>query len=69
MEKIKVWFDPKGDYLEVMFEQKKGYSRDTAVDQVMEKVDTKGNVIGFSIMKVSSLKEHPLDVVLSKTGK
>lgn len=35
----------------------------------MEKVDMEGNVIGFSIMKVSSLKEHPLDVILSKAGK
>lgn len=69
MEKIKVWFDPEGDYLEVMFEQKEGYFRETAVDQVMEKVDMKGNVIGFSIIKVSALKEHPLDVTLSKVGK
>lgn len=68
MEKIKVWFDPEGDYLEVMFEQKEGYFRETDIDQVMEKVDVQGNVIGFSIMKVSSLKEHPLDVVLSKAG-
>ena len=69
VEKIKVWFDPEGDYLEVMFEQKEGYFRETAIDQVMEKVDVQGNVIGFSIMKLSSLKEHPLDVVLSKAGK
>ena len=69
MEKVKVWFDPEGDYLEVIFEQKEGYFRETDVDQVMEKVDMEGNVIGFSIMKVSSLKEHPLDVVLSKAGK
>lgn len=69
MEKVRVWFDPEGDYLEVMFEQKEGYFRETAVDQVMEKVDMQGNVIGFSIMKVSSLKEHPLDVILSKAGK
>lgn len=69
VEKIKVWFDPEGDYLEVMFEQKEGYFRETDIDQVMEKVDMQGNVIGFSIMKVSSLKERPLDVVLSKAGK
>lgn len=69
MEKVRVWFDPEGDYLEVMFEQKEGYFKETDIDQVMEKVDVQGNVIGFSIMKVSSLKEHPLDVVLSKVGK
>ncbi len=33
----------------------------------MEKVDEKGNVIGFSILKISALKtEKPLSVSLSK---
>lgn len=66
MEKriIKVWFDPEGDFLEVTFEKKQGYFRETANDQVMEKVDMDGNVLGFSIMKVSSLKNHPLEVAL-----
>jgi hypothetical protein len=31
----------------------------------MEKVDTDGNVLGFSIMKVSSLKGKPFEVALS----
>jgi hypothetical protein len=30
----------------------------------MEKVDSQGNVIGFSVLKVSALKEHPIDVAL-----
>lgn len=32
---------------------------------VMEKVDTDGNVLGFSIMKVSSLKGGPFEVALA----
>ncbi len=44
---IKVWYDAEGDYLEVIFERKEGYFRETANDQVMEKVDAEGNVIGF----------------------
>jgi len=64
MEKVKVWYDPKGDFLEVMFQQKEGYFRETNCDQVMEKVDMEGNVIGFSILKVSALKEKPLDIDL-----
>ena len=64
MEKIKVWYDPRGDFLEVIFQQKEGYFRETSSDQVMEKVDMEGNVIGFSILKVSSLKEKPLDIDL-----
>ncbi len=66
MEKeIKIWFDKEGDYLEVLFERKKGYFRETENDAVMEKVDEEGNIIGFSILKVSALKEKkPLSVAL-----
>jgi hypothetical protein len=48
----------------VVFERKEGYFRETANDQVMEKVDAEGNVIGFSVLKVSALKERPIDVAL-----
>lgn len=65
MEKVKIWYDSEGDYLEVMFEKKEGYFRETESDQIMEKVDTEGNVIGFSILKVSSLKDHPIEVALA----
>jgi uncharacterized protein YuzE len=61
---IKVWYDAEGDYLEVIFESKEGYFRETSNDQVMEKVDSDGNVIGFSVLKVSALKERPLEVAL-----
>ena len=65
MEKVRVWYDSKGDFLEVMFKQKEGYFRETNSDQVMEKVDMEGKVIGFSILKVSSLKEKILDIDLA----
>ncbi len=66
MEKeIKVWYDKEGDYLEVIFERKAGYFRETENDAVMEKVDEEGNVIGFSILRVSALKEQkPLSIGL-----
>jgi len=64
-EGIKVWYDKGGDYLEVLFEQKAGYFKETENDAVMEKVDDKGNIIGFSILKISSLKqEKPLSIEL-----
>jgi hypothetical protein len=63
---ITVWFDSEGDFLEVLFEKKEGFFRETASDAVMEKVDLQGNVIGFSILKVSSLKERePISVSLN----
>ncbi len=61
---VKMWFDPEADFLEVTFEQKPGYFRPTKNDQVMEKVDEAGNVLGFSILRVSSLKKAPLEVDL-----
>jgi uncharacterized protein YuzE len=64
MEKVKVWYDSEGDFLEVIFENKEGYFKETESDQIMEKVDMEGNVIGFSILKVSSLKDHPVEVAL-----
>jgi uncharacterized protein YuzE len=61
---VKIWYDPEGDYLEVIFDQKAGYFRETVNDQVMEKVDDAGNVLGFSVLKVSAVKEAPLEVSL-----
>jgi uncharacterized protein YuzE len=61
---VRMWFDPEADFLEVIFEQKPGYFRATENDQVMEKVDEEGNVIGFSVLRVSSLKKAPLEISL-----
>ncbi len=66
-QEIKVWYDKEGDYLEVLFERKAGYFKETENDAVMEKIDTDGNVIGFSILKVSALKEEkPISIELKK---
>ena len=61
---VKLWYDPEADYLEVLFERKVGYFRETASQQVMEKVDNHGNILGFSVLRVSALKRKPLDVAL-----
>ena len=61
MEKeIKLWFDKAGDSLEVLFERKPEYFRETENDSIMEKVDIEGNILGFSILKVNALKEKEL---------
>ena len=44
-DRVKFWYDVEGDYLEVVFDQRPGYFRETASDQVMEKVDSRGAVI------------------------
>lgn len=61
---LQIWYDAEGDYLEVIFDQKAGYFRETEHDQVMKKVDEKGNVLGFSVLRVSGINSGPLDVSL-----
>ena len=64
-DKIKVWFDAEADYLEVCFNDQAGYLKETAHDAVMERVDTTGKIIGFTIQNVSSFrKEQPLEAFL-----
>ena len=64
-EPVKVWYDPEADYLEVTLHDRAGVYRETALDQVMAKVDADGHVIGFSILKVSTLKGEPLELSLA----
>jgi len=61
---VKVWYDAKGDYLEVLFDQRPGYFRETTNDRVMEKVDAEGNVLGFSLLKVTGIGAKPIEVAL-----
>jgi hypothetical protein len=62
--RVRIWFDREGDFLEVIFEERAGWFRETADDRVMEKVDADGNVIGFSVLNVTTIDGHPVDVTL-----
>jgi uncharacterized protein YuzE len=48
--KVRIWFDAEGDYLEVIFDQRTGYFRETSNDRVMVKVDAEGDILGFAIL-------------------
>ena len=66
-DKVKIWYDKEADYLEVLFETREGYFRETENDAVMEKVDKDGNIVGFSVLNVSSVSQvKPLSVNLMK---
>ena len=68
-EKVKVWFDPEGDFLEVRFSDAPGFMRETTNDVLMARVDEQGNVLGFSILGVSRFrKDRPFEAELH-TGK
>ena len=63
VNKVKLWFYPEYDYLEVTFSDAPGYLRPTRTDAVMKRVDEQGRVIGFSVFGVSRFrKDHPLKV-------
>jgi uncharacterized protein YuzE len=64
-DKVKIWFDAEADYLEVRFSDAAGHMKETKHDAVMERVDSKGRVIGFSVMGVSKFKKgKPLETDL-----
>lgn len=65
-DKVKVWFDREADYLEVQFKEAPGYMKETTHDSVMERVDSEGKTIGFSVLGVSRFtKEQPLEAELT----
>ena len=66
VDKVKVWFDPEGDYLEVTFSDAHGHMRPTRSDAVMKRVDEQGRLIGFSVFGVSRFpKDRPLEAELA----
>ncbi len=61
VQRVKIWFDAEGDFLEVLFSDRPGTMLETDNDAVMERVDENGNICGFSVMRVSRLaKDKPL---------
>ena len=66
VDKVRVWFDAEGDFLEVQFSAGPGYMRETAHNALMERVDAQGRVIGFSVLGVSRFKQdRPLEADLT----
>ena len=68
-DKVYVWFDPEGDFLEVTLDASKdGDMEQTADRRIAVKVDDDGNIIGFHILHVSALMDEkglPFEVDLS----
>ena len=72
-EALRVWFDPKGDTLEVGFAKpQKGFFKGAGND-VFVRVDEKGNVSGFVILNATKRTqktrqtELPIRASFSKT--
>jgi hypothetical protein len=62
---MKVRYDAGGDVIEIIFKDREGAFRKTSSPYIMEKIDADKNVIGFSILRVSTLKKqgHNIDLV------
>ncbi len=52
MEKLRVWFDREGDFLEIEFMKKKGFMKSVG-DDIFLRLDQKGNILGFSILNAT----------------
>ncbi len=50
---LKVWYDREGDFLEILFTDEAGYMRETSNESIMERVNSRDEIIGFSILGVS----------------
>lgn len=57
-QKVKIWFDKEGDFLEVLFSDQPGHMLETANDAVMERVDESGHLLGFTVMNVTKLASN-----------
>ncbi len=56
-KEMKIWFDREADFLEISMSNKKGFFKDVG-DDVFERVDSKGNVIGFAIFNFTKKTQH-----------
>ena len=54
--KVSVWYDDEGDMLEVLWAFREGYFTPTDDERILKRLDDDGEVIGFLIHEVSTLK-------------
>ena len=55
--KVSVWYDGDGDMLEVLWAFREGYFTPTDDQRILKRLDDDGEVIGFLIHEISTLKQ------------
>jgi hypothetical protein len=65
---LRIWYDAEGDYLEINLRAEPGYFEDTESAHVMRKINMAGQIIGYSILNVSSLRGAPLELSLPRSA-
>ena len=63
--RLRVWFDEEGDFLEVQFVRGKGSFRSIGPD-IYERVDAKGNVLGFAIFNFLKHDRKTVEIPLEE---
>lgn len=62
---VSVWYDDEGDMIEVLWAFREGYFTPTDDDRILKRLDDDGEVIGFLIHEVSTLKQpNPIEFAL-----
>ena len=54
---VSVWYDDEGDMLEVLWAFREGYFTPTDDERILKRLDDDGEVIGFLIHEMSTLKQ------------
>ena len=65
IDRLKVWFDEEGDFLEVTFSRRKASFRSVGPD-IYERVDAKGNIIGFAIFNFLKHDRKTVEIPLEE---
>ena len=55
--RVSVWYDNEGDMLEVLWAFREGYFTPTDDERILKRLDDDGEVIGFLIHEMSTLKQ------------
>ena len=64
--KVSVWYDDDGDMLEVLWAFREGYFTATDDERILKRLDDDGEVIGFLIHEMSTLKQpSPIEFELA----
>ena len=64
MKALNIWLDSEGDLLEVGWSVEKGYFTETDDERVLKRVNLDGEVIGFMVQGIGSMKGTFLDLDL-----
>ena len=65
-KRVSVWYDDEGDMLEVLWAFREGYFTPTDDERILKRLDDGGEVIGFLIHEMSTLKRpSPIEFELA----